>query len=51
MMAEVLSGEEDIVYGDSGYLGAEKREGAVLRNNNGKKAEQPAEGREPQEGC
>jgi len=37
MMAELLSGEEDIVYGDSGYLGAEKREEAVLRNNNGKK--------------
>ncbi len=37
MTAELLSGGEDTVYGDSGYLGAEKREEAVLRNNNGKK--------------
>jgi len=37
MTAELLSGEEDTVYGDSGYLGAEKREEAVLRNNRGKK--------------
>ncbi len=37
MMAELLNGEEDTVYGDSGYLIAEKREEAVLRNNSGKK--------------
>lgn len=37
MMAELVTGEEDTVYGDSGYLGAEKREGAVLRNRKGKK--------------
>jgi len=37
MTAELLSGEEDTVYGDSGYLGAEKREEAVLRNNDGKR--------------
>ncbi len=37
MTAELLSGGEDTVYGDSGYLGAEKREEAVLRNSNGKK--------------
>lgn len=37
MMAELVTGEEDVVYGDSGYLGAEKREGAVLRNRKGKK--------------
>jgi len=37
MMAELLSGEEDTVYGGSGYLGAEKRREAVLRNNNGKR--------------
>jgi len=37
MMAELLSGEEETVHGDSGYLGAEKREEAVLRNNTGKK--------------
>jgi IS5 family transposase len=37
MTAELLSGEETAVYGDSGYLGAEKREEAVLRNKNGRK--------------
>lgn len=37
MMAELVTGEENTVYGDSGYLGAEKREGAVLRNRQGKK--------------
>lgn len=37
MMAELVSGEEDTVHGDSGYLGAEKREEAILRNRNGKK--------------
>lgn len=36
MMAELVTGEEDTVYGDSGYLGAEKREGAALRNRRGK---------------
>lgn len=37
MTAELVTGEEDTVHGDSGYLGAEKREGAVLRNNKGKR--------------
>ncbi len=37
MMTELLSGEEETVYGDSGYLGAEKRKEAVLRNSSGKK--------------
>lgn len=37
MMAELVTGEEDTVHGDSGYLGAEKRDGAVLRNRKGKK--------------
>jgi len=37
MVAQLLSGKEETVYGDSGYLGAEKREEAVLRNNSGKK--------------
>lgn len=31
MTAELLTGEEETVRGDSGYLGAEKREDAVLR--------------------
>ena len=37
MMPQLLSGEEQMVYGDSGYLGAEKREEAVVRNKKGKK--------------
>ena len=32
----LLTGDEMEVYGDSGYLGADKREGAVTRNTNGK---------------
>lgn len=35
--AELLTGEEETVYGDSGYLGAEKREEAVRWNKKGKK--------------
>lgn len=34
---ELLTGEEESVYGDSGYLGAQKRKGAIVRNKNGKK--------------
>ena len=34
---ELLTGEENLVYGDSGYLGANKRENAVVKNKNGKK--------------
>lgn len=33
---ELLTGEETVVYGDSGYLGAEKREHAIVRNHQGK---------------
>lgn len=35
--SELLTGEEETVYGDSGYLGAEKREDALRKNKNGKK--------------
>lgn len=35
--SELLAGEEETVYGDSGYLGAEKCEGAVVRNQRGRK--------------
>ena len=35
MVPELLTGDEDSVYGDSGYLGAEKREDAVLFNTRG----------------
>jgi len=34
---KLLHGEEESVNGDSGYIGAEKREDAVLRNRKGKK--------------
>ena len=34
---KLLTGEEDTVNGDSGYLGAEKREDAAVRNKKGKK--------------
>lgn len=37
MTSQLLTGDENVVYGDSGYLGAEKREDAVLHNNSGKK--------------
>ena len=36
-MPDLLTGEEETVYGDSGYLGAEKREDAILKNKQGKK--------------
>lgn len=37
MTSEILTGEEETVNGDSGYLGAEKRKDAIIRNKNGKK--------------
>ncbi|WP_455582619.1 IS5 family transposase [Dysosmobacter sp.] len=37
MVPELLTGEEETVYGDSGYLGAEKREDAIVRNHQGKR--------------
>jgi len=37
VVPEWLTGEEESVYGDSGYLGAEKREDAIIRNKQGKK--------------
>ena len=37
MVPKLLTGEEETIYGDSGYLGAEKREDAVIRNNAGRK--------------
>ena len=35
-VANLLTGEETVVYGDSGYLGAEKRPEAITKNVNGK---------------
>lgn len=37
MTPELLTGEETEVYGDSGYLGAEKRDDAVKKNRHGKR--------------
>lgn len=37
VIAELLTGEEDTVHGDSGYLGAEKRPEAITRNSAGKR--------------
>lgn len=37
VVPKLLTGEETEVYGDSGYLGAEKRADAVTRNSQGKK--------------
>lgn len=37
MTPELLTGEEDVVYGDSGYTGADKREDAIIKNNRGKR--------------
>ena len=36
VVAHLLTGEETEVYGDSGYLGAGKREDAVIKNKSGK---------------
>lgn len=36
MTSRLLTGEETAVYGDSGYLGAEKREDAIITNHSGK---------------
>lgn len=37
VVPQLLSGEEESVHGDSGYLGAEKRQDAITHNNKGKK--------------
>ncbi len=37
MAPKLLTGTEETVYGDSGYLGAEKREDAIIKNLAGKK--------------
>jgi IS5 family transposase len=37
MTSKLLTGEENEVYGDSGYIGADKREEALIRNNKGRK--------------
>ena len=34
---DLMHGEEEELYGDSGYIGAEKRENAVVKNKNGQK--------------
>lgn len=37
VVPQLLHGEEESVHGDSGYLGAEKREDAIIHNSQGKK--------------
>lgn len=37
MTSELLTKEENVVYGDSGYLGAAKREDAIIKNQAGKR--------------
>ena len=37
VVPQLLTGEEEVVYGDSGYIGAEKREKAVTKNKQGQK--------------
>ncbi len=37
VMSELLHGEEERAYGDSGYIGASKRPEAIKKNKNGKK--------------
>ena len=37
MVPDLLTGDEEVVYGDSGYIGAEKRENAMTKNKQGKK--------------
>ena len=37
MTSKLLHGEEETAHGDSGYIGAEKRDDAILVNKNGKK--------------
>ena len=36
MTSKLLAGEEIVVYGDSGYLGTEKREDAIIKNHSDK---------------
>ena len=37
VVSQLLTGEEEVVHGDSGYIGAEKREDAITRNKNGRR--------------
>ena len=37
IVAEFLTGGEPLVYRDSGYLGADKRDDAIIRNKSGRK--------------
>ena len=39
MTPELLHGEEETVNGDSGYVGAEKRKDAIVKNKAGKKTQ------------
>ena len=36
MTPKLMTGDESELYGDSGYIGAEKRQDAIIRNRQGK---------------
>ena len=38
MTPKLMTGDESEIYGDSGYIGAEKRQDAIIRNRQGKKS-------------
>ena len=48
MVAELLQGTEEDVYGDSGYLGAEKKDDSILVNNEGKPIRYLAPSQQPE---
>lgn len=43
MTPKLMTGDESEIYGDSGYIGAEKRQDAIIRNRQGKKNQVQAE--------
>ena len=43
MTPKLMTGDESELYGDSGYIGAEKRQDAIIRNKQGKKNQIQAE--------
>ena len=38
MMSQLLTGDEESAYGDAGYIGANTREDAIIRNNEGQRS-------------
>ena len=48
MIPKLLYGEEASIHGDSGHLGAQKREDAITYNSRGKKIQYKVNRRPPQ---